>query len=67
MLAEIRDSLLETYASNDAMNQTFFRALSLGLGGLSRLVRKAMGGRLRRSLRICTTAGLIGLGIRRRI
>src|SRR5579864_1740602 len=27
MLAEIRDSLLETYASNDAMNQLIFSAL----------------------------------------
>ena len=60
VLAEIRDTLLETYASNDGMNQVILSSLEPRAWRLSRLVRKATGGPLRRSSRICTTAGLFG-------
>ena len=54
-LAEIRDSLLETYASNDAMNQLILSSSTLARGAPSRPAKKAMAGQSRPSSHICTT------------
>ena len=59
-LAEIRDSLLETYACNDAMNQLILTELDPRAWRAQLPVKNAAGGRSRRSSRICTTVVLIG-------
>jgi hypothetical protein len=56
-LAQIRDSLLETYASNDAMNQLILSDLDPRAWRAQPLGQKGSGtGQSRPSSRICTTA-----------
>jgi len=59
-LAEIRDSLLETYACNDAMNQLILSDLDPRAWRAQSPGKKAAAGRSPPSSRICTTAVLCG-------
>ena len=59
-LAEIRDSLLETYASNDAMNQLILSHLDPRAWRAQSPSEKGNGRPSRPSSRICTTAVLSG-------
>ena len=59
-LAEIRDTLLETYASNDAMNQLILSELDPRAWRAQPPGQRGSGRQSRPSSRICTTTVLCG-------